>query len=217
MPEAWNQLPQTPKMPNCPQFPKYPEYPPLKPKEPPPANVPEGPVLFEEEEETFEDLLDDLSDENLDENLSETTNAPEAAPEEEIEEIEPFLPEDEIQKDEIFDKPLDEPLNEPILEEITEEPLFEEPILEEPVPIKDSKQADLSRVVDLLGALHGLTEALPEKHRNSYSQGKLQPALESVIDSLRNLTIIKESTVDVATATNEESCSKEKRGVPNGS
>jgi hypothetical protein len=101
------------------------------------------------------------------------------------------------------------------LEETTEEPLFEEPLLEEPVPIKDKKQVDLSRVVDLLGALHGLTEALPEKHRNSYSQGKLQPALESVIDSLRNLTIIKESTVDVAGK--EDSGSQEKRGVLNGS
>jgi len=248
MPPQWpqNQWPQMPKMPKYPKFPDYPSYPPPKPKEPEPVNVPEEPVIFEEEEETFEDLLDDISDENLSEPIVEEPeteepdidvpeDASEEIPEEEMEEIEPSLPEDSLSEETPEEEPLleeesleeeplfEEPLDAEMAEDLTpEEPAPQEPALsdlgnEEAAPIKEDKQIDLSNVVELLGTLHGLTGALPEKQRTTYSQGKIQTSLESVIDRLKNLTIIKESTADDTAASKEESGSQEKRGAPNGS
>ena len=60
-----------------------------------------------------------------------------------------------------------------------------------------------------------------ERAKNSFRVGVHEAAdavVESVvIDSLKNLTIIKESTVDVTAAGKKESDSQEKRGARNGS
>jgi tetratricopeptide (TPR) repeat protein len=53
-------------------------------------------------------------------------------------------------------------------------------------------------VIELLKHLKHLADELPEKEKTSFSQSKLQTNLESVIDSLGNLTIIKESAVDTS-------------------
>jgi len=108
---------------------------------------------------------------------------PEPVPFEEEEETLEEL-ELEQEKEEIEEIPSEEPIKEPVLEKLPEEKISE--------PIEDNKQEDLSKVLDLLGFLHGLTEALPEERRKTYTEGKLQTAMGSVIDSLKNLTIIKE-------------------------
>jgi hypothetical protein len=118
----------------------------------------------------------------------------------------------------------EESFEEPLLDELSET-LYEDEIQEEPDTYtdeseneyEDDKQVELPKVVDLLGFLHELTEALPEKQRNSYGRGKLKIALGSIIDSLKNMTIIKESMADTGSAVNEASKGQEKLGVSNGS
>jgi hypothetical protein len=85
----------------------------------------------------------------------------------------------------VSEKPAEEPVA------ITEE---SEPPVESPPPSEQSEidEVELPRVLELLTCLKGMTKALPKKQCDSYASGKIQPALESVIDSLKNLTIIKE-------------------------
>jgi tetratricopeptide (TPR) repeat protein len=60
-----------------------------------------------------------------------------------------------------------------------------------PLGKKESAQnKEISKMVDLMEHLKQLTEELPENERLSFSEGNLQANLESVIDSLKNLTII---------------------------
>ena len=61
-----------------------------------------------------------------------------------------------------------------------------------PIEAKPSEKKGIIAVVELLKHLKGLAAELPEKERVSFSEGKLPTNLESVIDSLQNLTIIKE-------------------------
>jgi len=165
----------------------------------PPPHLPQKPetppIPFEEEEETFE--VFELEDEAPEEKIQQDEILQE--PEEPLEEIPSEIP---------LEEPIEEPL--PLMEELPEEETpedltpeeltLENQGNEEPEPTEDNKQGDLSKVVDLLGFLHGLTDALPEEQRKTYSQGKLQTAMGSVIDSLKNLTIIKETKADVSTA-----------------
>jgi hypothetical protein len=80
-----------------------------------------------------------------------------------------------------------EPVGEPELQQ-KEIPTKKAP----PIKSKPSEENEIMAVVELLKHLKGLAGALPEKEKASFKEGKLPTNLESVIDSLQNLTIIKE-------------------------
>ena len=193
------------QMSELPAFPEYPEYPAFSPAEDKPepetAEVPEKEPLPEPA------AVDEVEDEPL----------PEPAAVDEIEE-EPLFEEPSIMSDEypesldtgeledyeefeVYEEPLDvqKPLE-------AEEPVGAEPLLLEELPFSpepsglqtpDDEGSEISEVIDLLKYLKHLTEDLPEIKRDSFLEGRYPVVLESVIDSLKNLTIIKEKPENV--------------------
>ena len=203
-----------------PDIPKFPDFspdkqasPPAKEEQPKPGSPAFG--TDEEEEEIFlgeEPPKDELlfSDEN------EPIDTDDLLPEEDtLKEISEPEPEPET---EIADEPETEFVDEPeSLEELGIEPELpaeqyppEKPSPEqtprEQLPVEEGQKetpappvdiADrlppLDAVIGLLDYLKSLTANLPSKQKDTYMHGRFPVAMDSVIDSLRKLVIIKES------------------------
>jgi tetratricopeptide (TPR) repeat protein len=80
---------------------------------------------------------------------------------------------------------------------LAEEPLFEEPVLLEEIkyaePVILDEKTEIPSLIGLLNCLKNLAEDLPNKERELFHRSNFPITLDSVIDSLRNLDIIKES------------------------
>ena len=74
-----------------------------------------------------------------------------------------------------------------------EEILLEEGIITAESDETPESSPDISAVLELLARLKQLTDELPENEKDSYLQGRFPAALEAVIDSFKNLTIIGDS------------------------
>jgi hypothetical protein len=160
---------------------------------PPEEEISPEEEIFPEEEIPAElELLDsgestDSEDIILGEELPEDIFGPEAeASGEPLEEE--LLIDDELTDSEA---PMELSPNEPALDTVAREEILPK----EEIPTKESAKVpelppEISEVLGLLACLKQLTEELPEEDRDSYLQGRFPAVLESVIDSLKNLTII---------------------------
>ena len=124
-----------------------------------------------------------------------------------------FFIEDEVPSEPLLESAAEEPIEEPIIEEpaaqeetaveenlsqepLAQEPLAQEPLAQEPLAGEFPEEGDaggLFEVVGLLKYLKSLTKELPERKQNAFIKGKYPKALDSVIDSLKKLAIIKRS------------------------
>jgi hypothetical protein len=86
------------------------------------------------------------------------------------------------------------PFTEAELPVLKETLLDEDTLKEEVFPGESCSPPEISAVLELLNCLRQMTEELPEKGRNTFLQGRFPAALESVIDSLKSLAIIKRGT-----------------------
>jgi hypothetical protein len=177
-------------MPSFPDYPQFPEYPPYPPpfKNEKPAPVPEEPVYVQELPEEPEFM--EAEEPELIKVEEPDFDIPELIEAEEFE-----IPEFEAEELVILD------------EEIPEDVLQIEPVLsgdieqiEEPDLLQENEtlevNSEILAVVELLNCLKELVKALPEKERESFFNGDIQFSLNSVIDSLKNMAIIKELPVN---------------------
>ena len=198
------------------QPPGYPQFPEALPQAGP-ISSPSGSAPDEEEPSPGDFAEEGDTDLLLDDSLMEDDEPvfEEEIPED-IEEAPDFA--DETEELPLNEEPLaEEPLaEEPLTEEsLTEEPLAEEPAASEPSPEpvsgvpfdvpqnasppmdqtekKPREGVQLDSVIGLLNCLKGLADDLPNQQKDTYMHGKFPAALDSVIDSLKKLTIIKEA------------------------
>jgi hypothetical protein len=212
-----------PKPPEYPSYPEYPPFPPYKPEEPKPEEAPPPEIPEEPLENELPDL-DDLFGEGEPEEIQsepEDEKPEEASPPETPEEPEktqvdsgeepggneiPGLDDLFDEEDEAFDEDLaGEPeavtpktpqSPEELPQAMPSPPPPPEPKIIPLPPPPTEKGSEVQNIVNLLKCLKDLTNELPDKEKTNFNQGKFPTHLESVIDSLKNLDIIKETTGD---------------------
>jgi hypothetical protein len=195
-----------PSFPDYPQFPAYPPYQPPYKNEKAAPKLPEEPINAEEPsvQELIEAKEPELEELDFEEpELIETGELGFQEPEL-IETEEPGL--EELEFIEAEEPELVEAEPDILSEEIPddEEPFAKEaPSTEQSealkpdfVPESLEGNSEILAVVKLLNRLKELVKELPDRERESFFNGNLQLSLDSVIDSLKNIAIIKELHVN---------------------